>query len=131
MNKSLLTRSLVALFLLTIVSTTFFAQPGKPRKDGDRFMFVEIDNLDVATYEELVQALDGNELMVIHQACVPAHVIMLDIPASNRDNLDNNFTALRDIVVTNTSLTTMRLLAEYGEKDFLAKCKKYRGSGQP
>lgn len=131
MIKSITSRSLSLAILLSIVVFNAFAQPSKPKKDGDRFMFVEIDNLEAASYEKIVQALDDNELMSVHQVCLPAKVIMLSLPASNKENLDNNFTALRDIVVTNTSLSGIRLLAEYGEKDFLEKCKKFRGSGQP
>ncbi|MBL7941685.1 MAG: hypothetical protein JNM00_02910 [Flavobacteriales bacterium] len=128
MKRSALLMIMSALLLFLLGSSEAYAQPNKPKRDGDRHMFVEIDNLDEATYAQIMEALDGNEQMSVRQVCIPAHVIMLDLPASNKSNLDDNYSALRDLVVTKTSLTGVKLLAEYGEKDFLDRCKKYRGS---
>ncbi len=114
--------------MLSVMMLSASAQPSKPRQDGERPMFVEIENLDENAYAELLRALEGNTEISIRQVCVPASVMMLDLSAANKKSLDDNYGAFTEIVVTHTALKTVRLLAEYGEDDFLERCKKFRGS---
>ncbi len=126
MKQRLLIGVLVSVLSVMMLSAS--AQPSKPKRDGERPMFVEIENLDENSYAEILRALEGNGEISIRQVCVPASVMMLDLSASNKKSLDDNYGAFTEIVVTKTALKTVRLLAEYGEDDFLDRCKKVRGS---
>lgn len=102
--------------------------PGAPAADGTRSMFVEIAALNETSYAKIHKALEDNDQMKVKQVCVPAGVLMLEIPASNSARLENNFTTFRDVVFNHTGIKDVKLLAEYSEDTFLARCKRYRGS---
>jgi len=107
------------------------AQPSTPKREGERHMFVEVTDLNAANYATLTSSMQSEERMTIHTACVPAHVLMLALPASNTDNLETNLSTFREIVNASIGPMKVNLLAEYSEESFMARCKQFRGSGNP
>lgn len=93
-------------------------------------MFVEFVDLNAAEYAKVTKALETNEDLRIKHACVPVGIVMFEIPAGNTSTLDENFVQLKGLIVNTTSLQEMRIIAEYSEEDFLARCKQYRGGNQ-
>jgi hypothetical protein len=92
-------------------------------------MFVEIKDLDDTSYGELTKALKDNPMFQIKQVCIPAGVLMLSIPATNTNSLDENFAQFENIARTKADLDNAHILAEYDEGAFLNRCKQFRTGG--
>jgi hypothetical protein len=114
---------LCGFFLFTIG----LAQSSAQGEHESRVMFVEFVDLNAAEYAKISQALETNEDFRIKHACVPVGIVMFEIPQSNSSTLDQNFIQLRGLLVNTTSLQEMRIIAEYSEEDFLARCRQFRG----
>ncbi len=93
---------------------------------GERVMFVEISNLDPYTYKDIVEGLESSNDFTVKQACVPAGILMLSITEGNSHTLDENFSTFKGVVMQATDLEEIKIIAEYSEDDFNARCTEFR-----
>jgi hypothetical protein len=125
-KTTVLTSVWVVMFVLVAGLQPLSAQTDN---SGDRVMFIMIEDLSPDAFQKIGEALKNDNSIKINQACVPAEVIMFDIPASNTLSLDENFNNVRGKVMENTSLRKVSILAEYSEQDFMDRCKMFRMGG--
>lgn len=110
-------------FLLTFGITQSSAQEAY----GERVMFVEFVDLNPDEYAKITHSLEGNENMQVKHACVPIGIVMFTLPEGNTLNLEQNFLQLQGLLVNTTNLQEMKILAQYSEEAFLARCRQFRG----
>ena len=97
---------------------------------GERVMFIQIQNLNPDEFQKIAHTFKDNDQLNVKQACVPAEVIMFSVPSSNTLSLDENFNRVKGSVLENTTLTSVSILAEYSEEDFIDRCKMFRSGEQ-
>ena len=115
----------IAFAFLAIANTS--AAQG-PDYGDDRVMFVEIQGLDAYSYGAIATAIKDNEDLSIRQSCVPAKMIMFDIQSGNDESLDLLFQQVKSLTLATTDLTDLKIVAEYTEEAFLARCAMFRTS---
>lgn len=104
------------------------ASAQSPDYGDDRVMFVEIQGLDAYSYGAIATAIKDNEDLSIRQSCVPAKMIMFDIQDDNDESLELLFQQVKSITLSSTDLTELKIVAEYTEEAFLARCAMFRTS---
>lgn len=119
----------IAAFALIASASTAFAQG--PDYGVDRVMFVEIQGLDAYSYGAIATAIKDNDDLSIRQSCVPAKMIMFDVKEGNDETLELLFQQVKSITLATTDLTDLKIVAEYTEEAFLARCAMFRTSSSP
>lgn len=120
---SIILTTLIAIFLFS--SSFCFSQNGA---DEPRVMFIKVDDISHEDYNVISEKLNSEGMLSVRYACVPAEIIMLELDASNDDSLEDNYVYVKGLIIRNTELLDVDIIAEYTEQDFIDRCKQFRGS---
>jgi hypothetical protein len=119
-------KSTLCLKAIFFAAITFITLSGFSQQNDERVLFIHIKNLTPDDYFKISNSFSSEGSIFIKQACVPAEVIMFGISPSNKLSLDDNYNAVKGVVLEKTNLTKVSILAEYSENDFLERCKMLR-----
>lgn len=126
MNNSTFSLRMRHLMLTSLIVFGFGLLSSYAQSTGERSMFIRVENISPDDYFKIAEQYKNNQQVYIKQACVPAEVIMFGIAPSNQSSLDDNFNQVKGVVLENTNLTQVAIIAEYTEEAFLERCKLFR-----